>query len=82
MFLLIEGTFFVCSLNFFRSIKSCSSISIPGILLQFLELLLRDQLQHIVYFINFFMSEAMVTLGVAETAQGGQSTKEGSMFEM
>ena len=28
------------------------------------------------------MSEAMVTLGVAETVQGGQSTKEGYMFEM
>ena len=73
MFLLIEGTFFICSLIFFRSIKSCSSIShwtAPGILLQFLELLLRDQLQHLVYFINFFMSEAMVVLGVAETVQG------------
>ena len=29
-----------------------------------------------------FMSEAMVALGVAETVQGGQSSREGSMFEM
>ena len=49
---------------------SISHQSVPWILLQFLELLLRDQLQHLVYFINFLKSEAMVALGIAETVQG------------
>ena len=44
---------------------------IPGILLQFLDLLPRHQLQNIVYFINFFMTEGMVPLGVADTVQDG-----------
>ena len=42
---------------------------IPGILLQFLDLLLRHQLQNIVYFINFFMFKGMGPLSVAETVQ-------------
>ena len=37
----------------------------------FLTFLLGHQLQNIVFFINFFMTEGMVPLGVAETVREG-----------
>ena len=42
---------------------------IPGILLQFLDLLLGRQLQNIVFFINFFMTEEVVLMSRAKAEQ-------------
>ena len=71
LFLLIEGIFLCLFadllLDQFNPVLS--HWHIPGILLQFLDLLLRHQLQNIVYFINFFMFKGMGPLSVAETVQ-------------
>ena len=73
LFLLIEGIFFVCSLIFFWSIRSCSLHigKFLGSSSSFLTFCLDTSFRTFVYFINFFMTEGMVSLGVATTMQDG-----------
>ena len=73
LFLLIEGIFFVCSLIFTWSTWSCSlhTGKFLGSSSSFLTFCSGTSFRTLFYFINFFMTEGMVSLGVAATTQDG-----------